>query len=283
MLLTSERPVEFVSESNNPFVGVLKLDDSESSLRVLDGQHRLLALMALLGSPELPDSERTAARLLQVPAVLFVGLSPASVVEMFVTINSKHTRLNSSLLFSLKGRQLYGDPLDARAHDTLVKLNEGPGSPLEGQIKMLGVGKGKVSQSSLAGELRKVLTSLKAGHGRDEWFEDFIAHAPRFYLAYFREIARLFETEWSSRHYALQAPAVLRSFLQASEQVAIRVMHAGGDPRQTLRTLLAPWKEKIGAERFRVDGAWGAHVPGGSRNVTRTLARELVDALEATP
>jgi hypothetical protein len=112
-------------------------------LRVLDGQHRLLALAALLKGGNASQEEHAAASLLQVPAVLFSSLPAPSVVEMFVTINSKHTRLNSSLLFELKGRQLYADPIDARVHDVIKKLNA-EGSPLAGDIKMLGIGPGKV-------------------------------------------------------------------------------------------------------------------------------------------
>ena len=39
-----------------------------------------------------------------VPAVIFDRLPEDHVVQMFVTINAKHTRLNSSHLVSLSGR-----------------------------------------------------------------------------------------------------------------------------------------------------------------------------------
>jgi len=51
-------------------------------LRVLDGQHRLLALHALSQAGENMNIE--------VPAVLFDSLDARQIVELFVTINAKH-------------------------------------------------------------------------------------------------------------------------------------------------------------------------------------------------
>lgn len=280
VLLTADAPLEFIPEGNNPFVGVLRFDDGDETLRVLDGQHRLLALAALLHSEEISEADRAAARTLQVPAVFFAGLPSPSIVEMFVTINSKHTKLNPSLLFSLKGRQLYADPMDARIHDTIHKLNDAAASPLNGQIKMLGVGKGKITQATLATEFRKTLTALQSSYGEAVWFQDFIDHAPRFYLAYFRALANVFESSWSSKKHSIQAPASLRAFVQATEAVIPKVMSRGGDPRATLRELIGLWGEHLGDEAFETTGRWRELAAAGSRGVTRALTRQLVAILE---
>jgi DGQHR domain-containing protein len=280
VLLTTDQPVEFLLQGGNPFVGLLEISDEEGTLRVLDGQHRLLALAALLKAGSATEEDRAAASLLQVPAVIFPSLPPASVVEMFVTINSKHTRLNSSLLFELKGRQLYADPIDARVHDIIKKLN-GEGSPLAGDIKMLGIGPGKVAQSGLAQELKRVVLALQKSHASGPWLSDFMNHVERFYLVYFKEIARVFADGWASGKHSTRSLIALRAFLQVSETVAPKVMEVGGDPRVTLRTLLSPWTEGIGAKRFETAGEWRTHVAGGGKETTRRLARELVDHLGA--
>ena len=44
---------------------------------------------------------------IEVPAVLFDRLDARQIVELFVTINAKHTRLNPSHIVSLAGRKLY--------------------------------------------------------------------------------------------------------------------------------------------------------------------------------
>jgi len=279
VLLTSEEPVEFVSEGSNPFIGVVKIADDDEALRVLDGQHRLLALAALLRSAELAATERASAQMLQVPAVLFSGLPPPAVIEMFVTINSKHTRLNSSLLFSLKGRQLYADPLDAAVHDVVRRLNDDDSSPLEDQIKMLGVGPGRIAQSGLAQELRRVLVNLEESFGQAPWFAGLMEHLPAFYLEYFKEVARVFDDAWKSRDHSIRSLIALRAFLLASQAVVPRVLSVGGDPRVTLRKVLAPWGARIGSSRFETAGLWRERAGGGGKETTRRLARELTDAL----
>ena len=85
---------------------------------------------------------------------------------MFVTINAKHTRLNASHLVSLSGRQLYADESLAAAHDVVRALNDREDSPLYGEIKLLGVGKGRIAQAPLAQELKRLFASDAFGAGR---------------------------------------------------------------------------------------------------------------------
>src|SRR5207245_3207565 len=94
---------------------------------------------------------------IEVPAVLFDALDARQIVELFVTINAKHTRLNPSHIISLAGRKLYPDPNQALAHDVIRSLNEDETSPLHGEIKMLGTGRGRVSQTPLAEEMLGLL------------------------------------------------------------------------------------------------------------------------------
>ncbi len=274
VLLVSEEPVTFVVQGANPFVGLLQMNESEGTLRVLDGQHRLLALDAMLGSPE-----ADAIRGVQVPAILFAGLPAPSVVETFVTINSKHTRLNPSLLYSLKGRQLYPDPIDSAIHDAIKELNGKSGSPLAGHVKMLGVGPGRVPQAGLAAEMRAAIEAVRAADEGATWLEDFVANLRRFYGLYFREVQRAFADVWESKKHSVRSTIALRAFVQASQPVVARVYEVGGDPRPIVSALLAPWSTQIGDARFETTGAWRAKAAGGGKETTRVLARELVAAL----
>src|SRR5205807_64321 len=92
----------------------LQIPEEHGVLRVLDGQHRLLALHSL--------SQTGDAMGIEVPAVLFDSLDARQIVELFVTINAKHTRLNPSHIISLAGRKLYPDPNQALAHDAIRAL-----------------------------------------------------------------------------------------------------------------------------------------------------------------
>ena len=113
------------------------------------------------------------------PAIIFDSLAPDHVVELFVTINAKHTKLNPSHLISLAGRRLYPDAALATGHDIIRTLNEHADSPLHGEIKLFGVGHGRVAQAPLAEELKQIFTALDALGGSQA--VRFREVAPRFF------------------------------------------------------------------------------------------------------
>src|SRR6187402_2302169 len=166
VIISCDEPLKFEPISGDPSLGILKVPEREGILRAIDGQHRLLALHA--------GMEQFAGENFTVPAVIFDRLPEDHVVQMFVTINAKHTRLNASHLVSLSGRQLYRDENLAAAHDVVRVLSEKEESPLHGDIKLLGVGHGKVAQAPLAQELKKLFASEAFGAGRkgDEFRDD---------------------------------------------------------------------------------------------------------------
>src|SRR6187399_3373739 len=176
VIISCDEKLTFVPVENDSRVGTLKVPEREGILRAIDGQHRLLALHA--------DIERFGDEEFAVPAIIFDRLPEDHVVQMFVTINAKHTRLNASHLVSLSGRQLYRDENLAAAHDVVRALSEREDSPLFGEIKLLGVGHGKVAQAPLAQELKKLFASEAFGPGKKG--EDFREDAKKFFVNYFR-------------------------------------------------------------------------------------------------
>src|SRR5204862_1187374 len=193
VLLVADRRLEFTPTSSHRVLGVLEIPSEEGVLRALDGQHRLLALHQLIEAGQAED--------VQVPAVVFDRLTPDQVVELFVTINAKHTKLNPSHLISLAGRRLYPDRELAVSHDIIRALNEHADSPLHGEIKLFGVGRGRVAQAPLAEELKGIFTGLEALGGRQSArFRDV---APRFFLNYFKAIAGVFPKAWVGRKYSI--------------------------------------------------------------------------------
>src|SRR5215213_4312321 len=125
VIISCDEALKFEPVSSDSALGILKVPEREGILRAIDGQHRLLALHA--GMDHF-DGEQFA-----VPAVIFDRLPEDHVVQMFVTINAKHTRLNPSHLVSLSGRQLYRDENLAAAHDIVRALNEREDSALRGE------------------------------------------------------------------------------------------------------------------------------------------------------
>ena len=79
-----------------------RFPSARASLRAIStASISLLALHA--------DIDRFQGEDFAVPAIIFDRLPEDHVVQMFVTINAKHTRLNASHLVSLSGRQRHRD------------------------------------------------------------------------------------------------------------------------------------------------------------------------------
>src|SRR3989337_1010961 len=93
VIISCDEKLTFQPTDDDGRLGVLKVPEPEGILRAIDGQHRLLALHA--------DIERFEGEDFSVPAIIFDRLPEDHVVQMFVTINAKHTRLNASHLVSL--------------------------------------------------------------------------------------------------------------------------------------------------------------------------------------
>jgi hypothetical protein len=175
---------------------------------------------------------------------------------MFVTINAKHTRLNPSHLVSLSGRQLYRDENLAAAHDIVRALSEREESPLAGEIKLLGVGHGRVAQAPLAQELKKLFASEAFGAGQkgDAFRED----AKRFFVNYFRQVSVVFGAAWNGRKYSIRSAVALRAFIRVTPDIVRHLdqQHADRADFRAIGRVIAPWGRRIGDLRFETEGAW---------------------------
>src|SRR6266545_2148407 len=189
-------------------------------------------------------------------AIIFDRLPEDHVVQMFVTINAKHTRLNASHLVSLSGRQLYKDDALAAAHDVVRALNDKEDSPLYGEIKLLGVGRGRVAQAPLAQELKKLFASDAFGGPRKA--ADFREDAKRFFVNYFKQISMVFGAAWSGRKYSIKSATALRAFIRVAPDVVRRLdqEHADRTDFRAIGRVISPWGRRIGDLRFETEGAW---------------------------
>ena len=269
--MITEKRLNFSPIEKNPNLGMLQIPEDPGILRCLDGQHRLLALGAQAGK----DIE------IDVPAVVFDTLDPRQTVELFVTINAKHTRLNPSHLISLAGRRLYADPHQALAHDIIRWLNEEEDSPLRGDIKILGVGKGRVSQASLADEMGDLFSNIEKIGGTNR-FREFEQNGKRFFLNYFKALQALFPKAWAGRKFSIKTGAALRAFIRVSPDVMTRSKELKNDSFDYfgIREAIKPWGERIGEGRFETDGEWRKKLGGGTRGTVELLTRELRDAMK---
>ncbi len=267
MIISSDEPLKFEPTAGDPSLGILKVPEREGILRAIDGQHRLLALHAGI--------DQFGGETFTVPAVIFDRLPEDHVVQMFVTINAKHTRLNASHLVSLSGRQLYRDENLAAAHDVVRALSEREESPLHGEIKLLGVGHGRVAQAPLAQELKKLFASEAFGPGRKG--EEFREEAKKFFVNYFRQVAVVFGAAWNGRKYSIRTAPALRAFIRVAPDIVRRLdqQHADRADFRAIGRVIAPWGRRIGDLRFETDGAWKR-----SGSTVDQLSKELRLALQ---
>jgi DGQHR domain-containing protein len=267
VIISCDETLRFEPSAEGSPLGVLKVPEREGILRAIDGQHRLLALHA--------DIDRFGGETFTVPAVIFDRLPEDHVVQMFVTINAKHTRLNASHLVSLSGRQLYRDESLAAAHDIVRALNDREDSPLAGEIKLLGVGRGRVAQAPLAQELKKLFAAEAFGQGRKG--DAFREESRRFFVNYLKQVAQLFSAAWNGRKYSIKSASALRAFIRVAPDVIRRLdqEHADRADFRAIGRVIAPWGRRIGDLRFETEGAWKR-----SGTTVDSLAKELRLALQ---
>jgi DGQHR domain-containing protein len=267
VIISCDEKLGFEPVEPGAVVGRLKVPEREGILRAIDGQHRLLALHA--------DIENMRGHDFTVPAIIFDRLPEDHIVQMFVTINAKHTRLNPSHLVSLSGRQLYRDEALAVAHDVVRALNDRDDSPLMGEIKLLGVGRGRVAQAPLAQELKKLFAGDAFGGPRKS--VDFREDARKFFVNYFKQVSLVFGAAWGGRKYSIKSATALRAFIRVAPDVVRRLdqEHADRSDYRAIGRVIAPWGRRIGDQRFETEGAWKRQ-----GTTADTLARELKLALE---
>jgi DGQHR domain-containing protein len=267
VIISCDEKLKFEPVDDGAAVGTLKVPEREGILRAIDGQHRLLALHAAL--------EQIGGDPFTVPAIIFDQLPEDHIVQMFVTINAKHTRLNASHLVSLSGRQLYRDDNLAAAHDIVRALSDREDSPLYQQIKLLGVGKGKVAQAPLAQELKKLFASDAFGTGRKA--DEFRGDSQRFFVNYMKQVAQVFGAAWNGRKYSIRTAPALRAFIRVAPDVIRRLDQERADRAdfRAIGRVIAPWGRRIGDLRFETEGAWKRN--GSS---VEQLAKELRLALQ---
>jgi DGQHR domain-containing protein len=267
VIISCDEKLTFEPVESGSSVGRLKVPEREGILRAIDGQHRLLALHA--------DIDKFGDEPFTVPAVIFDRVPEDHIVQMFVTINAKHTRLNASHLVSLSGRQLYRDEALATSHDVVRALNDREDSALHNDIKLLGVGKGRVAQAPIAQELKKLFASDAFGGPRKS--ADFREDARKFFVNYFKQISVVFGAAWAGRKYSIRSATALRAFLRVSPDVVRRLdqEHADRADFRAIGRVIAPWGRRIGDQRFETEGAWKR-----TDTTVESLARELKLALE---
>lgn len=185
---------EFVNFNN----GFLEIEQKKDIAFVIDGQHRLRAFKyTSKGDFELPVSG-------------FFDLSLSEIAEIFVKINYNQKPVSKSLVYDLLGISPEIFPQYYEAHEITKVLNETVSSPWFGLIKMLGIGKGIITQATF-------ITALESNKVLDQVLKEFSKEGKIIILSnYFQAIKELFPDQWGHRGYfiskSLSVNAMVRIF-----------------------------------------------------------------------
>lgn len=138
---------KYLTETSND-VGSFEFDSNIHSFRIIDGQHRLAGMFI---------SEDLNVTDLEISATILFNIDLPTEAKLFADINGKQKSVNKSLVYDLY-EEIGETEVDHiyKYHNICKNLNNEPSSPLYQQIKMLGTGKGAISQSFFIDYLRLI-------------------------------------------------------------------------------------------------------------------------------
>lgn len=156
VLLYTPEKLRFRSQGQGASVG--DLTEPDAPFTIVDGQHRLAGLkLHLEAHPEQSDS-------IHVPVAVFDGKSAEFAAEMFVIVNSTHSKIAKSLLIDLMERVRTATREQMVAARVVGKLYEDAQSPLRYRIDRLGGRSGQdkwILQSQIYNEVHRLLSATK--------------------------------------------------------------------------------------------------------------------------
>src|SRR5919108_521252 len=141
-----------------------------------------------------------------------------------------------------------------------------------GEIKMLGTGRGRVSQAPLAEEIVDFLETVEKVGGGPK-INEIRQGAKRFFLNYMKALSTTFPGAWAGRKYSIKTGAALRAFIRAAPDVMARARELRKDPfdLNAIREAIKPWGERLRDRRFETEGGGEARLAGGPRGAGEGL------------
>ena len=153
-----------------------------------------------------PTSSTSAASTFTVPAIIFDRLPEDHVVQMFVTINAKHTRLNASHLVVALGppalsrreprRRARRRPRAQRARG-FAALRRDQAARRRQRPRRAGAARAGAEEA-----VRRRRRSAPAARA-DEFREE----SKKFFVNYFKQVAQVFGAAWNGRKYSIKIGA----------------------------------------------------------------------------
>jgi DGQHR domain-containing protein len=275
ILLFTDEALRFQPLGSSGSMG--SLTEPKEKYLVIDGQHRLAALYFF--------QKRHGEQIdqIEVPCVLFDAKSADFATEMFVIINSTHTKINKSHLVDLYEKVSWETPEKKFAAKIVNQLYEEADSPLRYRINRLGGRSGRekwILQSEVFNELHKLVQA-----NRRLLDERFQMRSDRFYAAvrdYLKAVREVMQPVWGENEkFMFTRDVTLKALLRVFGDLLRnrKVLEAWEEERspKAFQELLGPWSEL--AREFRVDGFYERFPAKGQVERVRRIHVRLADAL----
>lgn len=155
---------------------------------IIDGQHRLAGILS--ADPWCTDN-------ISIPVSLYLNISLNDASRLFAEINGKQRAVSKSLIYDLYENVESNDyVLEAKLHNVCKVLNDPPknfrdNSPFYKQIKMLGIGKGMVSQAFFIEYYRQALKKMRLEEEDTQKLYDIVFN-------YFKAVQEAFPDDWNN-------------------------------------------------------------------------------------
>ncbi|MEM7205709.1 MAG: DGQHR domain-containing protein [Planctomycetota bacterium] len=272
VLLFTTEALEFNPLGQYERVG--DLIEPKQDFLIIDGQHRLAGLHFYL-------QEDDADRRIEVPCVIFDGKTADFATEMFVVINSTHTRINKSHIIDLYERIEWGTDPDKKFGARLVRaLYSEPDSPLRYHINMLG-GRSQqdmwINQAQLFSEVLRLIKRKGSQHR----FRDGRGWAKDRAYGFLRDVLKAgrvaFGDAWGdNKQYMVTRDVTIKALIRLAGDVAVKVdedISPGPDLLATLERRFRPWGENV--RDFRRGGFYERFPARGQTERVETIRKHL--------
>lgn len=158
----------------------------EMNFTIIDGQHRLAGILS---------ADPSYTKNISIPVSLYLNISLSDATKLFAEINGKQKAVSKSLIYDLYENVDSQDyVLEAKLHNICKTLNLPPenfgnNSPFYRQIKMLGTGKGTISQAFFIEYYRSALKKMGLESADTQKLYSIVFN-------YFRAVQKTFHEDW---------------------------------------------------------------------------------------
>lgn len=278
ILLFTEEKLRFEPIGASTLMG--NLSEPRGKFLIIDGQHRLAALYFFhRRHPEQSDQ-------IEVPCILFDGASSDFATEMFVIINSTHTRINKSHLVDLYEKVTWETPEKKFAARIVTLLYEEADSPLRYRINRLG-GRSRQKKWILQSELFNELHRLTQSHRGffEEYFRMRAERAYEFVRDYLKAVREVMEPVWGeNERFMFTRDVTLKALIRVLGDLLRekRVVQAWEELRSPKAFLgvVRPWGELT--REFRAEGFYERFPAKGQVERVRRIHMRLLETLSPT-